>query len=142
MDVINEILGNKKTDIVAVEEILRDCLTAKDPFYKDSHEKLFGVGLEKYKANMLLAHHISRIKYGYNLSYSTLSHVSSLIEKVEKEESFKKLLNFPFLLVKSSWLFEHAPYFLFLDIGSAELDDYIIKFIREFKHRFKFEASK
>ncbi|MBN2060752.1 MAG: cyclic nucleotide-binding domain-containing protein [Deltaproteobacteria bacterium] len=136
MDMLRGILGQNRYDINAVKGILKDCLVEKDLSYELSCKKLVSMGIEKEKAFMLLAYQISREKYGYTISYTTLSHILALVEEVEKEDPFHSLLKSPFFLVKSSWLFDHAPYFLFLKSGSAELDDYIIKFCRQYRNMF------
>jgi CRP-like cAMP-binding protein/sugar phosphate isomerase/epimerase len=94
-------------------------------------------GVKPEEGLTLLARHKSSVKYGYDLSEDALSHLLELAETRGKEAPLKKLINSPFFLVKSCWLYEHAPYFYFFgEWDQKGLDSLIIDFARQYEARF------
>ena len=120
-----------------IREVLDKSLTDDDFFCRTNRTLLISMGLERDEALKLLASHRSSVKYGYELSSKSLSHLLNLAQKKQKETPFQKLVESPFFLVKTCWLYEHAPYFLYYDKSSSEnLDRFIIKFATEYERLF------
>ncbi|MBW1861719.1 MAG: cyclic nucleotide-binding domain-containing protein [Deltaproteobacteria bacterium] len=127
MDYVRDIIGERALDKTKIQRILEKSLTEKDFFCRKSRDLLNMMGLERDEALMLLAHHKSKIKYGYSLSSTSLSHLIDLAK--EKGATFQRLIESPFFLVKACWLYEHVPYFLFYNKSRLEdIDAFIIKF--------------
>ena len=85
----------------------------------------------------MLAHHKSSVKYGYDLSSTSLSHIVDLAKKSGDEIPLQSLIESPFFLIKACWLYEHAPYFLFYNESRPEdLDAFIIKFATKYNTFF------
>lgn len=135
MDYINNIIGGRALDITKIQRILEESLFEKDLFCQKSRDLLNMMGLERDEILMLLAHHKSRVKYGYNLSSDSLSHLIGLAKK--KGAALQRLIESPFFLVKTCWLYEHVPYFLFYSESRLEdLDALIIKFATKYDTLF------
>ena len=121
----------------AIKKFLDESLNDDDFYCRRSCNKLTGTGLDKKKALMLLAHHKSSIKYGYNLSSNNLSHLFKLAEIRGNKGPLKGLLESPFFLVKACWLIEHAPFFFFCDEFKPEgSDSLIIEFAEKYETDF------
>jgi len=99
MDYINKIIGGRALDITKIQRILEESLFEKDLFCQKSRDLLNMMGLERDEILMLLAHHKSRVKYGYNLSSNSLSHLIGLAK--EKGAALQRLIESPFFLVKT-----------------------------------------
>jgi CRP-like cAMP-binding protein/sugar phosphate isomerase/epimerase len=137
MDFIHNITEGRSFNIEALRSILDESLNEEDFFCRKSCRLLNNVGLEKNEALMLLAQYKSKIKYGYDLSISTLSHILRVSKNDKKETSIKKLVESPFFLVKACWLYDHAPNFYFFNgYKPKDLDDFIIKFAKEYDTQF------
>ena len=137
MDYIDQAMGTIKADRSLIHQILRDSLAEKDISCPESRKRLSRAGLDKDKALMLLALYKSTTKYKYNLSYDSLSHLFRLAREREDGAPLKRLFTYPFLIVKTGWLYEHAPNFLFFDTNSpAELDEYILAFASRYESLF------
>ena len=133
MDYIQKIV-TKKLNRVTIKKILDESLKEDDFYCQKSRRLLSSMGLEKDGVHMLLAHHKSSVKYGYDLSSDTLSHLLELAKIREKEAPLIRLIEAPFFLVKAGWLYEHAPYFFFYDEGKTEdRDSLIIEFARQYE---------
>lgn len=122
----------------AIKKVLDESLNDDDFYCRDSLSKLTSMGLEKEKALMLLSHHKSSVKYSYDLSSDSLSHLFELAEIKKKGESpLKRLVESPFFLVKACWLFEHAPFFFFYDEEEPEARDSLIaEFANQYETHF------
>jgi len=125
----------EKIDRITINTILDHSL-AEDNFYcPKSRDRLIRAGLEMDAALMLLAHHKSKVKYGYDLGPENLAYLLKLATK--KETPLKRLVESPFFLVKACWLYEHAPYFLFYDEDkSEERDAFILEFAKQYETNF------
>ena len=135
-DYIDRIIGRKTLDKEKVQGILDESLLDKDFFCLKSRNLLTRMGLEKDETLMLLAFHKSKIKYGYDLSLTSLTHLLSLAKKKEYQVPLQKLFESPFLLIKACWIYEHAPYFFFYDANrSKDIDAHIMRFAN-FYHDF------
>ena len=137
MDFIHNITEGRSFNIEALRGILDDSLKEKDFFCRKSCRLLNNVGLEKNEALMLLAQYKSKIKYGYDLSISSLSHILRVSKRDKKETSINKLVESPFFLIKACWLYDHAPYFFFYDEGKSEgRNSLIIEFAKQYEADF------
>jgi CRP-like cAMP-binding protein/sugar phosphate isomerase/epimerase len=137
MEYIHNIIGEKSSDLKQIQRVLDESLVEEDIFCKKCRSQLNNMGLEKNEALMLLAHHKSRVKYGYNLSSTTLSHILKLAIEKENGAPLRGLVESPFFLMKSCWLYEHAPYFFFYNESRTEdLDAFIIKFAIQYDMLF------
>ncbi len=126
-----------ETEKEAIKKILDESLNDDDFYCRKSLNILTSMGLDKKKALMLLAHHKSSIKYGYDLSSSSLPHLFELAEIKGSESPLKRLVESPFFLVKACWLFEHAPFFFFCDELKPEgRDPLIIEFAKKYETNF------
>ncbi len=110
---IDDIIVGKTLNKRIVRSVLEESLTETDFFCQKAFHQLNTMGLERNEALMLLAHHKSSAKYGYDLSSNSLVHLLKLAEKEKNDRSLQRLIAAPFFLVKTCWLYEHAPYFLF-----------------------------
>lgn len=117
----------------ALDESLKD-----DDFYsRRSRSLLSDIGLEADAIASMLAQHKSRVKYGYDISPSTLSHLLELSKTKDKGGPLKRLIESPFFFMKASWLYEHWPYFLSYDKGQSEArDSLIIEFAGRYERHF------
>jgi len=133
MDYMDHIIDGRPFDKGKIQSILDDSLLESDFFSKKSRRLLTGMGLKKNDALMLLAHHKSKVKYGYDLSPGNLLHFLDLVEKHRSQPFLQNLTESPFFLIKACWLYEHAPFFLFYDqTGSQDLDELIIQFANKY----------
>jgi len=99
--------------------------------------KLSEIGLSPDSTLKLLAHHKSKIKYGYDLSETSISHLLDLSNVHEKGAVLKRLFEYPFLLVKACWLYDHAPYFIFYgEDKPGARDDFILEFAEQYETLF------
>ena len=136
MEYVEEIV-NGKMDVTAVKKVLDESLNEDDFYCHKSRNLLNGMGLKAEEALKLLAHHKSSVKYGYDLSADALSHLLELAGTREKEAPLKMLIKSPFFLVKTCWLYEHAPYFYFFgEYNSDDLDSLIVDFAGKYESRF------
>jgi len=137
MDYISRVISDKKLDIGPIRKVLDESLSEKDISCEESRKQLNNMGLERDEALMLLALHKSSVKYGYDLSPASLSHLFRLAGEKENEAPLLRLFDSPFFLIKTGWLYEHAPYFLFFDKDTPEkLDEYIINFATQYDSLF------
>ncbi len=135
MEYIREITTGK-TDVTAIKKVLDESLNEDDFYCRKSRNQLNRMGLETEEALTLLAQHKSSVKYGCDLSSDTLSHILELAGTRE-EAPLKMLIQSPFFLVKSCWLYEHAPYFYFFgEWDPMDLDSLIINFAGKYETRF------
>jgi len=136
MEYIQKIVAGK-TNISAVKKVLDESLNEDNRYCHKSRNLLKSMGLKEDEALMLLAHHKSSVKYGYDLSVDALFHLLELAGTRDKEAPLKMLIESPFFLVKSCWLYEHAPYFYFFgEWNSEDLDSLIIDFASQYETRF------
>ena len=133
MEYLEKLVGGK-ADSATVKGILDGSIKEDDFFCRKSLTLLSSMGFEEESALMLLAHHKSGIKYGYNLASTTLSHIFELAGTSEENAPIKKIIQSPFFLVKACWLYEHAPYFFFCDEERPEDPDFLIT---EYAERFE-----
>jgi CRP-like cAMP-binding protein/sugar phosphate isomerase/epimerase len=106
----------------ALDESLKD-----DDFYsRRSRSLLAGTGLEADAVASMLAQYKSSVKYGYNISPSTLSHLLKVARTKDEGGPLKRLIESPFFFMKACWLYEHSPYFLSYDEGQSEARDSLI----------------
>jgi CRP-like cAMP-binding protein/sugar phosphate isomerase/epimerase len=136
MEYIRKIAAGK-TDVTAIKKALDESLDEDDLYCHKSLNQLNSMGLKADEALTLLAQHKSSVKYGYDLSAETLSHLLELAGTREKEAPLRRLMESPFFLVKSCWLYEHAPYFYFFgEWNPKDLDLLIIDFASQYETRF------
>lgn len=137
MDYIKSLVP-KKTNRSAVENILNRSLQERDPYCQKSYQELLNIGLNKETASALMAHHKSFVTYGYGLDQHALAHLFQLSKtKQKKGARLQKLFESPFLLAKSCWFYEHAPYFFFLDEDKQEnIDSLIFEFAEQYETNF------
>lgn len=127
----------KKVDMVTIKKVLDESLKEDDFYCRKSRHLLTNTGLEIDAVLMLLAHHKSSVKYGYELSSTNLSHILELANTKQKEAPLKRLIESPFFLMKACWLYDHAPYFFFYDEGKSEgRDSLIIEFAKQYEADF------
>ncbi|MES0349957.1 MAG: cyclic nucleotide-binding domain-containing protein, partial [Desulfobacteria bacterium] len=121
----------------AINKVLDESLSEDDFYCRKSRHLLTSMGLETDTVLMLLAQHKSSVKYGYDLSSESLSHLLELAEAKDREAPLKRLIESPFFFVKACWLYEHAPYFYFYDKGKSEdRDSLIIDFAKQYDTHF------
>ena len=126
----------EKADEASVRKILKQSLK-EDLCSRESFEKFLGLGLEPDKAIALLAQYKSSVKYGYEISPATPRHLWELSKKGDTETALGRLIESPFFMMKSCWLYEHAPYFFFCSQdGSNELDFFILEFASKYESDF------
>lgn len=136
MDYIKS-LTSENIDRAAVQKVLDASISETDPWNMESRSLLAGMGLGKDIALMLLAHHKSSAKYGYDISPESLFHLFDLAEIKEKGAPLKRLFESPFLIAKTCWLYEHAPYFFLFDDDRFEnRDSLIFEFARKYETCF------
>jgi CRP-like cAMP-binding protein/sugar phosphate isomerase/epimerase len=124
-------------DRLAVQKVLDKSLEEDDFYCRKSRGLLGTMGLERDAALKLLAQHKSSVKYGYDISPDTLSHLLALAKLSGQETPLAKLIESSFFFVKACWLYEHAPYFFFYDEESSEdRDSLIIEFANQYETRF------
>lgn len=134
---IQNIVGKKGLDPGKIEKALEKSLGDGDFYGRASISSLKRLGLDKNEALRLLAQYKSEKKYGYKISPSSLSHILSLAKEKENEAPLQQLVESPFFLLKSCWLFEHAPYFFFFEETKQEdIDAFIIKFAIQYDMLF------
>ncbi len=127
----------KDEDRVAINKVLNESLSEDDFYCQKSRRLLGSMGLETDTVLMMLAQHKSSVKYGYDLSSDTLSHLLALAKVKQEEVPLKRLIESPFFYVKACWLYEHAPYFGFYEKGrSEERDSLILNFARRYDSHF------
>ncbi len=137
MDYIHQVLGEKRVDIAQIEKILRESINEKDITCHGSRKNFLSMGLDDDQALMLLALYKSSVKYHYNLSHDSLIHLFHLAGKRDDGAPLKNLFKYPFFIIKTGWLYEHAPSFLFYNKGSSEeVDEFIIKFAAQYESQF------
>ncbi len=137
MDYIHQVIGRKKVDIDQIREILNESIYEKDVFCQTSSQRLFNLGLDGDEPLMLLAFHKSSVKYGYDLSFDSVSHLFQLAKEKHDKAPLRRLFNAPFFVVKTCWLYEHAPYFHFYNKdSSSELDEFILEFSVRYESLF------
>jgi CRP-like cAMP-binding protein/sugar phosphate isomerase/epimerase len=137
MSHVDEIVGNRPIDKIAIVSVLEESLNEGDRFNTKSADKLRRLGLANDEALLLLAHHKSQVKYGYRLAPDTLRHILNLSEKHNTSSPLKSLIASPFLLAKTGWIYEHAPSFAFHDdYTEEELDDHILTFAEDYRSLF------
>ena len=136
MEYIKEI-STEKADVAAIERVLDESLHESDFYCQKSLKELINTGMNAEEALTLLARHKSSVKYGYDLSPDTPSHLLELAGTREKNDSLRIVLESPFLLMKSCWLYEHAPYFYFFgEWNPGDLDSLISDFAGQYETRF------
>lgn len=146
MDYIIHIAREKSIDPTAIEKVLDGSLSEKDVLCRKSRRLLNEMGLENDEALMLLALHKSSVKYGYDLSLTSLSRLFKVAREHQAEAPLLSLFESPFFLVKACWLYEHVPYFLYFgEDKQEELDEFIIRFAKQYdtlflKHRLPIET--
>ncbi len=127
----------KEVNRTAINKVLDESLSEDDFYCRRSRHLLSSMGIETDTVLMLLAQHKSSVKYGYDLSSDSLSHLLELAKVKEEEAPLKRLIESPFFFVKACWLYEHAPYFFFYDKGKSEdRDSLIIDFAKQYKSHF------
>jgi CRP-like cAMP-binding protein/sugar phosphate isomerase/epimerase len=127
----------QEVDRVTIKKVLDESLNEDDFYCRKSRHLLSSTGLEIDAVLMLLAHHKSSVRYGYDLSPNSLSQILELAKIKEKETPLKRLVESPFFLVKACWLYEHAPYFFFYGKGDSEdRDSLVIEFAEQYESRF------
>jgi len=137
MDYIHNIIGEKTFDMGEVGRVLDESLIEKDIFCQKSRQQLRKMGLAGDEALMLLAAHKSKVKYGYAISPASLFHLLNLAKEKKNEVPLKRLIEAPLFFVKTCWLYEHAPYFLFYDESRPEdLDQFIVNFAKQYDSLF------
>ena len=127
--------GNR--DIEGLEDILESSLQDKDFFSQSSMRRLSDLGVGRKEALAQLAAYKSRVKYGYELSFETISHLLLLSGKPEAQPGLHALIRSPYFLAKACWIYEHAPYFLFTDtVQVSTLDALILAFAQQYEQDF------
>lgn len=135
MDYIREIVSND-AEIAAIRDVLDGSLGEDDFFCRRSCDKLKGIGLGTDDLLVLLAHHKSKVKYGYDLSSDNLRRLLKLARRGLTASS-RRLFESPFFLTKACWLYEHAPYFYYYDKGRSEdIDSLILGFASRYDSEF------
>jgi CRP-like cAMP-binding protein/sugar phosphate isomerase/epimerase len=136
MDYIHQIIGKKGADINRIRGILDESIYDKDVFCKKGIQRLLDLGLKGDEPLMLLAFHKSSVKYGYDLSFETLSHLFHLA-KERYDKPLQRIFKSPFLIVKTCWLYEHAPYFHYYNKDNREeIDGFILDFSERYVSQF------
>ena len=136
MNDITKTAGDR-VDRHAIRKILDESLLDPDARCRKSLRMLGDLAMDREEALSLLARHKSRVKYGYPLSPDSLSHLFHLARSDRGAGSLRRLLDHPFLLIKTCWLYEHAPHFNFPggEPGNA-LDLFIKDFARTYETAF------
>ncbi|MFC1839471.1 cyclic nucleotide-binding domain-containing protein [Thermodesulfobacteriota bacterium] len=138
MDAIHDILGKRNRELYNSIKKIFDAQFASEPIsWELIRTKLVEAGVQDDEAMMLLAYEKSKIKYGYEISARTLAHLFKFAKQKAEHAPLLKQFESLFFIIKTCWLYEHSPYFLFLDEGSDELDEYILKFSRHYYTEFQ-----
>lgn len=138
MDTIHDILGKRNKGLLnSIKKIFDAQFASETISWELTLTKLIEAGVQHDEAMMLLAYEKSKIKYGYEISSKTLVHLFNFARKQAENAPLLQQFESLFFIIKTCWLYEHAPYFLFLDEGSDELDEYILKFSRHYYSEFQ-----
>src|SRR4030042_823647 len=136
MHYIQQVIGKKRADIGQIRGILDESIHDNDLFCQKSIQRLFDLGLKEDESLMLLAFHKSAVKYRYDLSFESVSHLFHLA-KERHDKPLKRIFKSPFLIVKTCWLYEHAPYFYYYNKDShEEIDEFILDFSERYVSQF------
>ena len=136
MNYIQQIIGKKGVDISQIRGILDEGIHDKDLFCQKGVQRLIDLGLKGDEPLMLLAFHKSAVKYRYDLSFKSVSHLFHLAKK-RYDKPLKRIFKSPFLIVKTCWLYEHAPYFHYYNKDSQEeIDEFILDFSERYVSQF------
>src|SRR4030042_504536 len=136
MHYIQQVIGKKRADIGQIRGILDESIHDNDLFCQKSIQRLFDLGLKEDESLMLLAFHKSAVKYRYDLSFESVSHLFHLA-KERHDKPLKRIFKSPFLIVKTCWLYEHAPYFYYYNKDSQEeIDEFILDFSERYVSQF------
>ena len=128
---------NRQVDTGHLEGILEKSLKEDDFYCRKSLRALMSLGLKADDARVLLAQYKSRVKYSYDISPESFSHIMGLAKTREGGTSLARLIESPFFLIKACWLLEHSPYFFFCDGAKSEDKASLIeKFAREYESEF------
>lgn len=120
-----------------VRRVLASSLRERGVYSPESLWDLCRLGLSRDEGIQLLARHKSRVKYGYDLSPDTLSHLLHLAREASSDSSLHRLMRSPLFLMKAGWVYEHAPFYLHLKGESAkDLDALIARFSEEYELGF------
>lgn len=122
----------------SIEKSLKASLKDRDFFASVARSELKKLGVTEDLSLILLASYKSHHKYGYPVSMNTLRHLIELLHgRNDRSGSggFKcrELPSSPFFLIKSAWLYDHAPYYFFYEEDKHEQRDALIF---EFAHAF------
>ena len=136
MHYIQQVIGKKRADIGQIRGILDESIHDNDLFCQKGIQRLFDLGLKEDESLMLLAFHKSAVKYRYDLSFESVSHLFHLA-KERHDKPLKRIFKSPFLIVKTCWLYEHAPYFYYYNKDSQEeIDEFILDFSERYVSQF------
>lgn len=136
MDYIRQFIGKKGPDIGQIQRVLDESIHDKDIFCQKGIQKLLDLGLKGDEPLMLLAFHKSTVKYRYNISFDSVSHLFHLA-KERHDKPLKRIFKSPFLIVKTCWLYEHAPYFHYYNKDNQEeIDEFILDFSERYVSQF------
>lgn len=126
----------------AVKKALDESLEDDDFYCRRSRSLLSTMGLKADAVTSMLAQHKSSVKYGYDISPATLSHVLKLAKTTNEGAPLKRLIESPFFFMKACWLYEHSPYFLSYDKGQSEArNSLIMEFARRYESHFLKHAT-
>lgn len=132
MNYIYDVIGKRDLDVDRIRKALDGSLSETDSLCMKSRKRLKDLGLRSDEILKLLALHKSTEKYHYSLSCESLTHLFDLT-KQKGASSLKRIFEYPFLIIKTCWLYEHAPYFMFYDEEKqAELEEFIIEFAAKY----------
>ena len=101
--------GNR--DMEGLEDILESSLQDKDFFSQSSMRRLSDLGVGRKEALAQLAAYKSRVKYGYELSFETISHLLLLSGKPEAHPGLHALIRSPYFLYRSSSVVIYTSFF-------------------------------
>jgi CRP-like cAMP-binding protein/sugar phosphate isomerase/epimerase len=128
-------IGGAGLEDEEIRRTLDSGLQETDFYSRKSRYELRRLGLSREEALLLLARQRSIVKYGYDLSSDTLSHLLSLAGEAAPDSSLHRLTESPLFLMKAGWVYEHAPYYRFCSEESAkDLDTLIARFAEEYEH--------
>lgn len=124
----------------AVKTVLDQSLPDRDILRRESRERLARLELAPDTALALLAAHLSKTKYRYEIAQTSLEHILNLAGRADEpgdHGALRRVIEAPIRLVKACWLYEHAPFFLLFGQNDPEkLDAFLIEYGRRYEQQY------
>ena len=126
-------------DASQIEEILNQWIENPGEVSDNKVERsLSGLGIKGDSSLLLLSSFKSEKKYGYPVDQSHVNHIIEVAKKNQQTNPLYRLIQNPFILVKATWIYDHAPFFLLSNrkIEEGQLDNIILEFADNYYQRY------